>query len=199
MQKRPGLCHEQLTNHGQSQKTNISSAKLLLEKQQLKKVQTSPANTNDTQKSSRNKSHKGYPNIQYGTMPSNCYRAHLVLCQDDYYPLLKKKSRKQRSSLRSTCDEIQSDHHGAHMQPTSSLSKRKMASSNQYRTTVRSTNGRRRIEMYPLSFPPSSTDFQAAPFSPNSTSDGVTTTYASSQAMNGKPPSSCQKDYLNPL
>ena len=147
-------------------------------------------------KSSQNKSRKDYPSTPYGTTQSNYYQVHLAPYQDDYYPSLKKRSLKQRNSSKNTYDEIRSDHHGAHTQPTSS-SKRKMASFDLYRITDHSTNGQRKIETYPHSFRPSSTDLQDAPFSPSSTSDGDTTTFASNQETSGRQPSSPQKGYSN--
>ena len=151
MQSELGSPREQSTNHDQSLKTGILSAKSPLERQQSKIPQTSPANTNDTQRSSQNKNHKGCPNIQYGTTPSNYSQVHPVPYQDAYYPSPKKRSQKQRNSLKNTYDEIQSDRHGAHTQLISSSLRRRTANFNQYKTTDHSTNGRRKTEMSPLS------------------------------------------------
>ena len=148
-------------------------------------------------KSSRNKNRKDYPNTPYGTTPLNYYQVHLAPCQDDYYPSLKKKLLKQRNSSKDIYDEIRSGHHGVHTQLTFSLSKRRMASFDRYKTIDHSTNGQREIETYPHSSPRSSTGLQDAPFLPNSTSDGDTTTFASNQGMSGKRPSSPQKGYSN--
>ena len=85
------------------------------------------------QKSFQNKNRKDCLSTRYGTMLSNYYQAHQALYQDDYYPLPKKKSPKQKSSSKNIYDETRSDHHGVHTQPTSYSSKRKMANSDQYR------------------------------------------------------------------
>ena len=148
-------------------------------------------------KSSRNKNRKDYPNTPYGITPLNYYQVHLAPYQDDYYPSLKKKLLKRRDSSKNIYDEIRSGHHGVHTQPTFSLSKRKMASFDRYKIIDHSTNGQRKIEMYPHSSPLSSTGLQDAPFSPSSISDGGTTTFASNQEMSGKQPSSPQKGYSN--
>ena len=149
------------------------------------------------QRSSQKKSRKDYPSIPYGITPLNYYQVHLVPYQDDYYPSPRKKLLKQRSLSKNTYDEIRSDHHGVHMQPTSSSSKRKMANFDRYKTTDHSTNGQRKIETYPHSSHPSSTDLRDAPFSPNLTSDGDTTTSVSNQETSGRQPSSRQKGYSN--
>ena len=149
------------------------------------------------QRSFQNKSRKGYPSTPYGIMPSNYYQVHPAPYQDDYYPSLRKKLLKQRGSSKNTYDEIQSDHHGVHMQPTSFSSKKRMANFDRYKITDRSTNGQRKIETCPHLSHPSSTDLQDAPFSPNSTSDGDTTTSVSNQETSGRWPSSPQKGYSN--
>ena len=148
-------------------------------------------------KSSQNKSRKDYPSTPYGITPLNYYQEHLAPYQDNYCPSLKKKSLKQKSSSKNTYDEIRSDHHGAHTQPTSSSLKRKMASFDPYKTIDHSTNGQRKIETYPHSSHPSSTDSQDAPSSPSSTSDGDITTFVLNQETSGKQPSSPQKGYSN--
>ena len=198
MQRRPGSSHAQSINHDLSPETNTLLVKLPLEKLQPKKPQISPASTSNMLKSSRNKNYKGYPSTQYGTMLSNCYQACPAPYQDGCYHLPKKRSLKQRNSSKNTCDETQSDHHGAHMQPTSFLSKRKTVNSDQYKTTVHSTSGQRKTETYPHSSHPSSTDSQDAPYSPNSISDGVTITYTSNWVTNGRPPSLHLKGCLSP-
>ena len=197
MQNRLGFPHEQSINHDHLQKTDTSLAKPPLERQQSKKTQTSPANTNDTPRSSRSKNHSGCPSIQCGTMPSNYFRVHLAPYQDAYYPSHKRKLQKQRSSLRNTCGEILSDHHGAPTQLTSSSSKRRMANSNRFKITDHSINGQKRTKTYPHSSHPLSTDSRDVPYSPSLIFDGGTIIFISSRVTNGKPPFLHQKGSLN--
>ena len=135
MPNEPDSYHERSINHDLLQKTATSLAKLQWEIQPQKRNRTSPTNTNNTPRYSQSRNPKDYLNTRYGITPSNYFQVPLAPYQDASYLLHKKKSPKQRSSWKSTCDETPFDHRGALMQPTSSLSKRRMANSGPYRTT----------------------------------------------------------------
>jgi hypothetical protein len=75
---------------------------------------------------------------------------HQLHYQGDYYPLPKKKLKKLGNLSKSISDKTLSAPHGALMQLTSSLSKRKMISSDQCKITGLSINEPNETEMYHL-------------------------------------------------
>src|SRR6266850_8197739 len=103
----------------------------------------------DTLKSLANNNHKGSLSTQYGTMPSNYYPAHQHHSQEDSYVSHKMKSKRYQKLWQNIYKEELSDQELDHTLQMSSSSKRKMANYVQYKTTVPSINGQRKIAMYP--------------------------------------------------
>src|SRR6267142_6882319 len=88
-------------------------------------------------------------NIQFGTTLSNYYQEHQHRYREDSYVFPKMKSKRYQKSWPNIYQEEPFDPALDHMPQTSSLSKRKMGNYIRYKTTDLSTNGQRKIAMYP--------------------------------------------------
>src|SRR6266850_1112666 len=96
-----------------------------------------------------NNNPRDFPNIRFGIMLSNYYQEHQHHYQEDSYIFLKTRLRRYQRLWPNIYQEEPFDQALDHMPQTSFLLKRKMGNYIQYKIIILSTNGQRRIAMYP--------------------------------------------------